>query len=157
VIGLEGFKEPKTPTVISYDPNDKKTFVWGALTNRIEKGKKIEAIKLLLDPEVEKPLYVPQSNTKAQIQRLGKPPVEVAGEYISAIYKHALSKIELKMTAEYLQMCQKKFVVTVPAVWSDKAKDTTLKVCSRLNAERTYLTDFQYPRQRSAQVFTQSH
>jgi hypothetical protein len=59
---------------------------------------------------------------------LGKPAVEVAADFIGAMYKHAMSKISSKVPAEYLDMCQKQFILSVPAVWSDKAKDTTLKV-----------------------------
>jgi hypothetical protein len=123
--GAEGRKQPKIPTIISYDPKNKKSFAWGAQKSNHEK---IEAIKLLLDPDQETPLYVPASNTKAELQKLGKPAVEVAADFIGAIYKHAMSKIEAKIPKDYLQLCQKKFVLTVPAVWSDKAKNTTLNV-----------------------------
>ena len=125
--GLEGHKQPKVPTIISYDPKDKNSFVWGSMKM---KNEKIEGIKLLLDPSQETPIYLPASNTAAELKRLGKPAVEVAADYIAAIYHHAMSRIESKMPAAYLQMCQKKFVVSVPAVWSDKAKNTTLMVSS---------------------------
>lgn len=113
------------PTVISYDPKNKKSFTWGAQRH---KNALIEGIKLLLDPDQEQPIYIPQSNTKNELKRLGKPPLEVAADYIGAIYKHAMSRIEAKVPLDYLHMCQKRFVVSVPAVWSDKAMDTTLKV-----------------------------
>lgn len=129
--GLEGHQQPKAPTVISYDPKDKSSFAWGAQRH---KHPRIENIKLLLDPLQEMPIYVPPSNTAAQLKRLGKPAVEVAADYMTAIYRHAMSKIESKMPIDYLRMCRKKFVVSVPAVWSDKAKDTTLKVGSLLEA-----------------------
>ena len=83
---------------------------------------------MLLDPDQEKPLYVPATNTKAELKKVDKPPVEVAADYIEAMYKHAMSRIESKVPLQYLQMCQKKFVLSVPAVWSDKAKDTTMRV-----------------------------
>ncbi|MCJ1377667.1 hypothetical protein MMC17_000763 [Xylographa soralifera] len=126
--GLEGHKQPKVPTVISHDRKDRSTFTWGAQKH---KNEKIEGIKLLLDTEQETPIYLPASNTAAELKRLGKPAVEVAADYISAIYKHAMGRIESKMPADYLQMCQKKFFLSVPAVWSDKAKDTTLKAAKQ--------------------------
>ena len=88
----------------------------------------MEGVKLLLDPTQETPLYIPETKTAAELKKLGKPAVNVATDYISAIYEHALAKIAAKVPADYLQMCQKKFVVTVPAVWSDKAKSATLAV-----------------------------
>lgn len=123
--GLEGYQQPKAPTVISYDPKDKNSFAWGAQQH---KHPRIEGIKLLLDSEQEMPIYVPASNTAAQLERLGKPAVEVAADYMAAIYTHAMSKIESKMPIEYFRMCKRKFEVSVPAVWSDKAKDITREV-----------------------------
>jgi molecular chaperone DnaK (HSP70) len=52
----------------------------------------------------------------------------VAADYIRSIYEHALERIATKVPEKYLENdVQKKFVISVPAVWSDKAKDTTLK------------------------------
>ena len=124
-LGLEGHKQPKVPTVISYDPNNKNTFTWGAQRHQ---HAKLEGIKLLLDPDQETPIYLPQTNTAQELRKLQKPVIEVVGDYIAAIYKHALGRIESKVPADYLQLCQKIYVVSVPAVWSDRAKDTTLKV-----------------------------
>lgn len=122
------------PTVITYDLNDKRSFTWGAQRH---KHPKTEHIKLLLDPDQETPLYLPPTNPALELRRLNKPAVEIAGDYITAIFKHAFSKIETAVPTDYLRMCQKKYVVSVPAVWSDKAKDTTLKVGhSRANKYR---------------------
>lgn len=111
--------------MISYDPTDKNSFTWGAQQH---KNARIEGVKLLLDPDHETPIYLPASNTAAELKRLSKPAFEVAADYISKIYQYAMAVIETKMPSEYLQMCQKKFVISVPALWSDKAKNQTLKV-----------------------------
>ena len=130
--GLEGFKQPKIPTVISYDPKNKKEFTWGAQKH---KNAKIEGMKLLLDPSQETPLYIPETNTAAELEKLGKPVIDVATDYIAAVYHHALYKIESEVPAEYLRMCQKKFVISVPAVWSAKAMNATLAVSSCVDPE----------------------
>src|SRR5579862_6204474 len=122
--GNKGRNPPKVPTVISYQ---KGSFAWGYELEQTS-HEKIEGIKLLLDPDQPKPLYVPHSNTKAELSRLGKPPIDVAADYIRAIYKHAFTKIESAWPGDYLSMLSKEFVLSVPAVWSDKAKDSTLKV-----------------------------
>ncbi|KAM3079042.1 hypothetical protein ACMFMF_003971 [Clarireedia jacksonii] len=121
-------KQPKIPTVICYDPDDKTQFTWGAQKHKTDT---VAGVKLLLDPDQPRPLYLPESTAKADLKRLGKPAVEVAADYIGAIYKHALEKIEAKIPAEYMLMCQKQFVLSVPAVWSDKAKDTTLRAAKQ--------------------------
>ena len=128
--GVPGANKPKVPTLIRYDNSPNKPFTWGyELENSLDVNK-IVGIKLLLDPDHPKPLYVPQSNTKAELQRLGKSAVDVAADYIAAIYKHALSKIEAAWPEDYIKRLPKKFVLSVPAVWSDKAKDSTMQVSS---------------------------
>ncbi|RAL62854.1 hypothetical protein DID88_004695 [Monilinia fructigena] len=122
------FKQPKIPTVICYDPDNKDEFTWGAQKHKTET---VAGVKLLLDPDQPRPLYLPETTAKSDLKKLGKPAVEVAADYIGAIYKHALEKIETKVPTEYLLMCQKQFVLSVPAVWSDKAKDTTLKAAKQ--------------------------
>ncbi|TVY34329.1 Heat shock 70 kDa protein 12B [Lachnellula subtilissima] len=120
--GLEGFKQPKIPTLISYDDNG--DFTWGGQKH---KSDVVQGVKLLLDPDQPRPLYLPESTAKSDLKRLDKPPVKVVADFIRAMYQHSLSKIESAVPAQYLSMCQKQFVLTVPAVWSDKAKDTTLQ------------------------------
>jgi hypothetical protein len=114
------------PTLICYDPNNKKKFSWGGQVDW--KSDSIQGVKLLLDPDQERPLYLPTGNIKSDLKKLPKAPVEVAADFIGAIYAHAISKIETVMPKDYLLICQKQFVLSVPAVWSDKAKDTTLRV-----------------------------
>jgi hypothetical protein len=86
-------------------------------------------MKLLLDPDQVKPVYVPATNTKSELKKLGRPAVEVAADYIRALHDHALERIATKVPGSYLENdVRKKYVMSVPAVWSDKAKDTTLRV-----------------------------
>jgi molecular chaperone DnaK (HSP70) len=125
-IGLEGRKQPKVPTVICYDPENKNSFTWGGMKH---KESAVQGVKLLLDPDQPRPIYLPESTAKSDLKRLGKPPVDVAADFIGAVYKHALAKIEASVPLDYLLMCQKQFVLSVPAVWSDKAMNTTLMVC----------------------------
>jgi hypothetical protein len=105
-----------------------KEFKWGYELDRTVE-EKIVGIKLLLDPDQKRPLFdsTGASNTQAELQKLGKPPVDVASDYIGAIYRHAMKVIEGKSNKNYLDLLDKQFVLSVPAVWSEKAKDTTLR------------------------------
>jgi molecular chaperone DnaK (HSP70) len=132
--GAKGANKPKVPTLIRYEKSSGGSYTWGYELAHSTAADKIEGIKLLLDPDHPKPLYVPQSNTKAELQRLGKPAVDVAADYIVVLYKHALSKIDAAWPEDYLAGLQKKFVLTVPAVWSDKAKDSTMRVTYPIRA-----------------------
>lgn len=119
---------PKIPTVISYS-NDGKSFKWGASVDQMQ-GDAV-ALKLLLDPTQAKPKYLQFANHKRVIKSLHKPPVEIVADFIGAIYKHALSEISKTVPKDYFESCVREFVVTVPAIWSDEAKDATEKVRSR--------------------------
>ncbi|KAM0128669.1 hypothetical protein ACHAO1_008896 [Botrytis cinerea] len=126
--GLEGHSQPKVPTVICYDPENASGFTWGAQNHKREV---IRGMKLLLDPAQNMPVYLPASGTNNDLKVLGKSALDIAADFIGAIYKHAMTVIEGEIPKGYLDMCQKQFILSVPAVWSDKAKDLTLKAAKR--------------------------
>lgn len=64
---------------------------------------------------------------RKNLKKLPKDPVSVAADFIGAIYRHALSEIESAVPTKYFKRCQKEFVLSVPAVWSDAAKNATLE------------------------------
>ncbi|KAG6088705.1 hypothetical protein E4U15_005350 [Claviceps sp. LM218 group G6] len=123
--GNRGISAPKIPTMIEYSKEEPTGFRWGASASKARGG--IVAIKLLLDPEQERPLYLSANNTRKQLKYLPKKPVEIAADFIRAIYEHALVEISTAVPKAYMDICQKEFVLSVPAVWSDAAKNATLK------------------------------
>jgi molecular chaperone DnaK (HSP70) len=126
---VEGRTQPKVPSIISYTPDGAHPFIWGGELDW--KDDCVHGVKLLLDPDQPEPLYLPTGNKKKEIRKLPKDPVEVAGDYIGAMYQHAMAKIGAKYETDYYLRCQKQFVLTVPAVWSDKAKDKTLRAAKK--------------------------
>lgn len=70
-------------------------------------------MKLLLDPDQPRPLYLPESTARSDLKRLGKPAVDVAADFMGAISEHAMKKIETSVPSEYVQVCQKQFVLTM--------------------------------------------
>jgi hypothetical protein len=117
----------KTPTVIKYDAGSSQTFRWGHQL-RQSLDDRIENIKLLFDPGQTRPYNVPM-DLEAEVAKLPKPVVEVASDYMKAIFGHALREIEREaIDKTAISQWKRQFLLTVPAVWSDKAKDMTLKV-----------------------------
>ena len=123
--GAEGESAPKIPTLINYSDANGGEFAWGASVNRMQDN--IVGVKLLLDPKQERPLYLPTANVKRTIKSLPKAPVEIAADFIGAVYRHALGEISKVVPHDYFKICQKHFVLSVPAVWSDAAKNATLQ------------------------------
>lgn len=122
--GAKGKTSPKCPTLIKYGPDS--NFAWGFQVDRTSDDL-IDSFKLLLDPDQPKPLYLPPGHTEAKLAKLGKPAMAVTTDYIKAILQHALTTIDAKYPPNYLKMLKKRYVLSVPAVWSDKAKDATLQ------------------------------
>lgn len=70
------------------------------------------------------PVSKPQADHQKSTQASGRIPAD----FIGAIYQHALCEISTTVPKDYFESCVKEFVVTVPAIWSDLAKDATRKV-----------------------------
>lgn len=122
----------KVPSSICYEESLDVSCQWGYELDHSAAATKVEGIKLLLDPDHPKPLYVPHSNMKAELKRLGKPPIDVATDYITALCNYASSVIRASHSSPQFQTLQVEYVLSVPAVWSDKAKNSTMHVCISL-------------------------
>jgi hypothetical protein len=128
--GGEDIIAPKVPTVIRYDPGSTTSFQWGYEITSLDD--KITALKLLLDPDQPRPYFIP-TNVEVEMAKLPKTVLEVASDYMGSVFKHALKEIKSEsLDPSFLESFQKQFVLTVPAVWSDKAKDMTLRVSSNI-------------------------
>ena len=123
--GAKGITYEKCPTLLKYEQDG--SVRWGFELERTTEGR-IEAFKLLLDPDQPTPTYIPALDTNVDPTRLGKAPITVATDYIREVFKHATNKIESKYPEGYFQTLKKEYVLTVPALWSDKAQNATLKV-----------------------------
>ncbi|KAI0125684.1 hypothetical protein BJ170DRAFT_684939 [Xylariales sp. AK1849] len=116
---------PKTPTTLLYENGSKDKFQWGyQLDQTLEE--KIVGLKLLLDPDQKRPYWIP-TNVEAEMAKLPKDVLDVASDYIRVIFEHALKEIEKGYLPDFIRNFAKQYVLTVPAVWSDKAKDMTLR------------------------------
>ncbi|KAI4255015.1 MAG: hypothetical protein L6R42_006950 [Xanthoria sp. 1 TBL-2021] len=122
--GANGITYDKCPTILKYEEGG--SLQWGYQLDRTVEGR-VDAVKLLLDPSQPKPYYIPDVDIQAELQRLGKAPTAVATDYISAIFRHAVAKIESKYPQGFFQMLKKQYVMTVPAMWEEAAQDATLR------------------------------
>ncbi|KAL5615867.1 hypothetical protein FOBRF1_004615 [Fusarium oxysporum] len=104
-LGLEGRTQPKVPTAILYDPGDSTKFKWGGQVTW--RDGHVRGVKLLLDPQQTRPSYLPSSNYKSDIKRLPKDVIDVAADFMGAMYNHALEKIASRMPRDYLDLRRK--------------------------------------------------
>jgi serine/threonine-protein kinase ATR len=57
--------------------------------------------------------------------RDGETPLQLAKVYLSCLHDHFISILEKKLSRAVVQMTPMEFVVTVPAIWSNTAKQAT--------------------------------
>ena len=88
-----------------------------------KKQQPIRGVKLLLD-ESQKYRYCPAGKSEETLKSLKVSPVEASGDYLGKIVAHA-REILLRRFGAALESMDLQYVLTVPAVWSDKAKDST--------------------------------
>ncbi|KAL4786295.1 hypothetical protein BJX76DRAFT_355201, partial [Aspergillus varians] len=113
----EGISSVKVPTELRYTED---SVEWGfqipALVARYQ------WFKLGLD----------ESNPLVSTKSWGdKTPAELTEDYLSALYKQILYTLEQKLGAALLRTIPLEFSLTVPAIWTEAAKDKTLKACQK--------------------------
>lgn len=98
---------------------------WGFEVNQDKEH--IQFVKLLLDPSQQLPEYVSRRDLEARLSGAHKTAVQAAADYLINLKQHVLEQIEERFGQQLLAATQFEFVITVPAVWSDAAKDATMK------------------------------
>lgn len=121
----------KVPTILS----QKKPHRWGyQVTEQMES---IQGVKLLLDGS-QKFRYLPAVESEAAIENMKSTPIEVSGKYLKFLVDHAKELLQ-KRFGTALRTMQLDYILTVPAVWSDKAKDATLQAACLAGISRSNL------------------
>ncbi|KAJ5559517.1 actin-like ATPase domain-containing protein [Penicillium frequentans] len=110
----------KVPSVISYEKEISK---WGYQVGPL--CEVIRGAKLLLD-ESQDQEYAPSLASKSLLAKYGKNAVQASGEYLGYLVSHVKDVLQRRF-GDPAKSMDLGFVLTVPAVWSDKAKDATLR------------------------------
>ncbi|PWY73462.1 actin-like ATPase domain-containing protein [Aspergillus eucalypticola CBS 122712] len=110
---------------------------WGYQTNYLI-GDNIRGMKLLLD-EPQNSGYVASLIDAGLLKRSRIPAVTLTGMYLTGLVDHTKKILQRRFGPAADQM-EMKYVLTVPAIWSDKAKDATLKAASRAKIPQKDIT-----------------
>lgn len=89
---------------------------------------KISWIKILLDPSQPRPTFV---NPKRTTLPRGKKPVDIVTDYLTALRAYTVQTLERRLGREMMSRTKVEYVLTVPAVWSDKARQMTMEAAMR--------------------------
>ncbi|KAK6332125.1 hypothetical protein TWF718_002659 [Orbilia javanica] len=138
--------EDKTPSQIAYGSGDDfpNGFRWGSDIPIDKNLVRHVWVKLLLnspstandganmnaDPTfANKPTIKPPSGYMALPP--GKTAIDVVSDYLSGVYAHTIDRLSQHYGKEYVDVTPIEFVLTVPAIWSDKARNLTKEAAKR--------------------------
>jgi hypothetical protein len=141
--GGNGITSDKVPTEIGYaisNSNGSKSPspIYGAPTKQIRWGfmfkpeePRLRCMKLFLDKNQKLPHFVSPLDTAAQLRQYGKTVMDAVSDYLTEIYKHTMDTLTKRYGETFMAQTKVEFVLTVPAVWSDSAKNATLQAAER--------------------------
>lgn len=119
----------KVPTIVSY--KNGKPHNWGYEVDIINEVS-VSWFKLLLDPN-QKARGDPRALEvcRRTLKSLGKSAEDVAADYFRCLWQYTKDAIEEKKGALWESTYILKLVITVPAIWSQIAKEATLNAARR--------------------------
>ncbi|KAK3721826.1 hypothetical protein LTR37_002992 [Vermiconidia calcicola] len=94
---------------------------------------RLRCMKLLLDPQQDPqlPSFVSKRDIKSQLSDSGKDAVGAVADYLRELYKHAMVELNKRYTTVFVENTNLQWILTVPAVWSDTAKNATLTAAKK--------------------------
>lgn len=139
--GGNGITSDKVPTEIAYDipAKDNASGATNCTTPRAIKWgfqfkpeeSRLRCIKLFLDRNQKLPHFVSPLDTAAQLRKYERTVMDAVSDYLTQIYKHTMDTLTRRYGETFMSMTKVQFVLTVPAVWSDSAKNATLQAAER--------------------------
>jgi molecular chaperone DnaK (HSP70) len=124
----------KTPSVVSREGGS--LHKWGYDVDDTSRPETIYRwMKILLEPKAIKSsdseCFEAVWTTKSLLDQEGRTAVDAVGEYLSQLWKYTLEEIGSKQGADFQETYKLRVVLTVPALWTAKAKDNTLQAARR--------------------------
>lgn len=120
--GGANLTSPKVPSKISYE---KEGIKWGFQIKPFQTC--IECFKLCLDPNLRPPDFVSLPYIYAQLQQHGKSVQDVVRDYLQMLYDHTITMLTRSLGQTFVENTRIEFILTCPAVWSDRSKNATLQ------------------------------
>ena len=92
---------------------------------------RLRCIKLFLDRNQKLPHFVSPLDTAEQLAKYKRNVMDAVSDYLTQIYKHTMDTLTRRYGESFMAITKIEFVMTVPAVWSDAAKNATLQAAER--------------------------
>lgn len=109
---------------------------WGFPASRDKTS--IQMLKLLLDPQQELPPYVSRIQLETQLKQIGKTAISAVADFLEKIKAQISEALEKRYGKAMMATTKVDYILTVPAVWSDAAKDATLKAAEMAGLHKSH-------------------
>ncbi|KAI5253810.1 hypothetical protein E4T42_02780 [Aureobasidium subglaciale] len=142
--GSNGVTSDKVPSEILYETNPPTSGIkrdWKGevvTTTRLRWGLEIKpeetrlrCLKLRLDPRQKLPDYVSRDELNEELRKCGKTAEEAISDYLAQIHSRAIEALVKRFTQQIVSSTTIEVVLTAPAVWTDAAKDATLRAAQK--------------------------
>ncbi|OBT67817.1 hypothetical protein VE03_02422 [Pseudogymnoascus sp. 23342-1-I1] len=108
----EGMSSPKVPTELRYTDDGTE---WG----------------FQISPTIDRHQWFKLGIAESRTLAGGGTPEELTTDYLTKLYEHIMYTLEQKIGPAVLRKVPLEFCLTVPAIWSESAKEKTLKACQK--------------------------
>ncbi|KAK3116935.1 hypothetical protein LTR53_002158 [Teratosphaeriaceae sp. CCFEE 6253] len=115
----------KSPLSAFGGPSNEGQMRWGYQIKPDED--RLRYLKLFLDPSQPIPDYATLPDMRYQLMACGKNVGTIIAEYLRALFAHTKITLARRYSQQFVDNTKLTLVLTVPAVWSDAAKDATFK------------------------------
>ncbi|KAI9888220.1 MAG: hypothetical protein M1814_000956 [Vezdaea aestivalis] len=92
---------------------------------------RLRCIKLFLDRNQQLPHFVSPIETASQLRIYERNVMDAVSDYLTQLYKHTMDFLTRRYGESFMSITKVEFVLTVPAVWSDAAKNATLQAAEK--------------------------
>jgi hypothetical protein len=130
--GRQAGRKPSRQNLESYPrlgtPEISKGIRWGF---QLQDEPRLRCLKLFLDRSQQLPSYVSPMETAAHLKKHDKTVMDAVTDYLTMIHTHTMDWLCRRYGDNFRAHTKVEYVFTVPAVWSDAAKNATLLAAER--------------------------
>jgi len=112
----------------------------------------VKCIKLFLDCNQSIPKFVKQLDNAVYLRKYRRDVVGAAADFLHKVYEHTFETLRKRYGEAFMRSTSVHFVLTVPAMWSDAAKDATKEAACRAGINGDDITMISEPE--AAAVYT---
>ncbi|KAJ8607344.1 hypothetical protein MRB53_040362 [Persea americana] len=92
--------------------------------------KKITCFKLFLDRDIVLPSFIDEIDIAEQLKEAGRSEADATFDFLTKLNDHILDNLRKRLGEDFMDTTEVEYVLTVPVIWSEKAKIATLRAAN---------------------------